>query len=158
MDINDFFGKNQHRPEHPDFWRLSSIALKYDGRMQAATTRAQQDATWEDNVARWVDSDSLNYLAMQRSMRVLGMETVGDIRKNADALVRCTVLYMEGFQFGAEFATEPVKGEALDDLDETGLRILLSAYEIHAREKAQAGEEPLSVVEFYDDTLRPKDE
>lgn len=110
MNIHDFFGPNPNRPNHPDFWRLSEIILKLDGRMDAAAPPDKQ-AVWDDNVARWIDDQaSLTYLAMHRSMRVLGISTSGQLQARADEVIRLTTIYMEAFQVGAEFATEH-KGE-----------------------------------------------
>lgn len=159
MDLNDFFGPSPGnlRPNHPDFWRLSSIVLKYDGRMDEARTQEEKEAVWTNNVQRWVDEDSLNYMAMQRAMRALGVQTQGELRQHADTIIRMNVLYQEAFQFGAEFATEPhVKGTDIDELSETGLRLLLSAYQQHVLKAHEAGEKPLTVAEFYK-TIYPEE-
>lgn len=151
MNISDVFGNFPQRPDHKDFWRLSSIILKLDGRMKEATTEDEKQAVWDDNVDRWVDSDSLNYMAMQRAMRPLGITTAGDLQKNAELVILMNVLYQEGFQIGAEFATDREFDNEIDQLDETGLRLLLSAYERHVKESHERGEEPLDVKSFYEE-------
>lgn len=155
MDLTDILGNFPERPNHPDFWRLSSIVLKLDGRMDAAKTEDQKEKVWTSNVARFIDEDSLNYLAMQRAMRVLHVSTRQELIENYDDLIRLTVIYMEGFQVGAEFSSEPIKGEALKDLDEFGLRLLLSAYEKHAQECARKGEPVPSVADFHNSFHTP---
>lgn len=149
MNLNDIFGNFPNRPDHSDFWRISSILLKLDARMEEAKSTGDQDKVWEDNVARWIDSDSLNYSAMQRAFRPLGVQTRGDLIKVQDKVIMLNVMWQEGFQIGAEFATEPSKGEALADLNETELRLLLSNYEKHVMEQARRGNEPLSVADFF---------
>lgn len=149
MSHNNLFGNFPLRPDHPDFWRISSILLKLDGRMEAATTEDEREKVWADNVARWVDGDTLNYSAMQRAFRPLGIRTQADLVKHQDRVILLNVMWQEGFQIGAEFATEPLKGHALEDLNETELRLLLSNYEKHVMERAREGKEPLSVADFF---------
>lgn len=155
MDLRDTLGNFPERPNHPDFWRLSSVVLKLDGRMDAAKSEDEQEAVWADNVARFIDEPSLTYLAMQRSMRVLGVKSQSELRRRADDIIKLTVVYMEGFQIGAETASEAIKGEALSDLDEFGLRLLLSAYERHAQECARKGEPVPSVADFHNSFHTP---
>lgn len=151
MNLNDVFGDMPERPNHPDFWRLSSIVLKYDTRIQAAATDDAKEKVWHDNVVRWVDEGSLIYMASQRAMRALGLETRGDLANNVDLMVRCTTLYSEGFQFGAEFATQHEFGDRdIDALNDTELRLLLSSYERHVMDYVEQGKKPLSVRNWYE--------
>lgn len=151
MNVNDIFGNMPARPNHPDFWRLSSIVLKYDTRIQAAPDDDSKEAVWRDNVVRWVDENSLVYMASQRAMRALGLETRGDIANNLDLMIRCSTLYQEAFQFGAEFATEHEFGDRdIDSLDDIELRLLLSSYERHVKDYVSQGKEPLGVSAWYE--------
>lgn len=152
MDVGNIFGSFPERPSNPDFWRISSILLKLDGRMEAATNEDEKERAWADNVARWVDEETLNYSAMQRAFRPLSIQTRGDLIANRDnviLVILLNVMWQEGFQVGAEFATEPLKGNALEGLTETELRLLLSNYEKHVMERARMGKEPLSVADFF---------
>lgn len=149
MSRNQLFGNFPERPSHPDFWRISSILLKLDGRMEAATTEDEKEKVWSDNVARWVDGETLNYSAMQRAFRPLGIRTRSDLIAHQEKAILLNVMWQEGFQIGAEFATEPLKGNALEGLNETELRLLLSNYEKHVMERARESKEPLSVADFF---------
>lgn len=146
--MNNLFGNFPQRPDHPDFWRISSILLKLDGRMDAADENGKEKV-WSDNVARWVDDATLNYSAMQRAFRPLGIRTGADLAIKGEQAVLLSVMWMEGFMIGAEFTTEPLRGNALEDLNETELRLLLSNYEKHVMARAREGKEPLSVADFF---------
>lgn len=151
MNLADAFGNFPSRPNHPDFWRLSSVMLKLDGRMNQAKSEDEKDAVWTDNLTRWIDEDSATYTAMQRAMRPLGVQTVGDARKHAQTLVLLTVVWLEGFQVGAEVATEDEFGDRdIDSLDDIELRLLLSSYERHVMDYVEQGKKPLSVRNWYE--------
>lgn len=100
MDINDFFGPNANRPDHPDFWRLSETILGYDAGIDMAVDK---DKFWEDAVDAVVDRNSVMYMAFQRAARAYNCETVGDVVQHVGEITKATVLYIEGFLMGAEF-------------------------------------------------------
>lgn len=104
MDLNNVFGGFDQRPESPDFWRLSEIILRLDGMIAEAKDEDERNRLYNENVERWVDGDSLFYLALQRGMRALGITKVGEVRQNAPLLTRMAILYAEGFQVGTEYA------------------------------------------------------
>lgn len=101
--INDFFGSNQARPSHPDFWRLSEIVLGLDAAMQDAMRDASLDVddVISKEAARIGDSYSIVYMALQRAMRIHGVVTGRDLSNNAEAVSRTAVVYMEGMIVGA---------------------------------------------------------
>lgn len=151
MNIEDIFGSMPHRPDHPDFWRLSGIILRLDSLVSndVAPTEDDKEEAYEGNVARWIDSyDALIYMAFQRSCRAANAATISDVQKQMGTITRMMTLYTEGFQVGAEFVTERTASKELDDLDETGLRLLLSNYELHVKKAHEDGAEPLPVAEF----------
>lgn len=112
MDIGDLFGPNPQRPDTPEFWRMSEIILKLDGRMDAARTDEEKEVVWNDNVEKWAgDQDALVFVAFQRAMRVLELSTVGDVKANMDILLRLMVLYSEAFQVGAEYHAQTIAKE-----------------------------------------------
>jgi hypothetical protein len=145
---DEAFGHFLNRPDHPDFWRISSILLKLDGRMQEAD-ESERDEVYENNVARWVDGDTLNYSAIQRAMRPLGVVTRNDLIKYQDKVVVLSAMWQEGFQVGAEFVTETIEGKTIAELNEIELRLLLSNYEKHVMERARENQNPLSVADFF---------
>lgn len=49
------------RPQHPDFWRLSQVVTKHDGR----TDEGKQHVT--EVIRDYIDPDSLLYMCQQRA-------------------------------------------------------------------------------------------
>ena len=92
------------RPDHPDFWRLSQQVLRRDGAAQEAKGKETRDAVWDRFMAEvGIDTDSLMYMAAQRAMRVLGITTTDELVLHSRSLSALTVVYLEGFQMGAEY-------------------------------------------------------
>lgn len=84
------------RPDHPDFWAMSEIILDFD-HMAAA----DQDTAFERTVSEaGIDMGSLIYMAMQRSMRVLGADTPEKIVHHHQLLMKMTTLYAEAVVVG----------------------------------------------------------
>jgi len=100
MDINDFFGPNANRPNHPDFWKLSETILKYDADIDIAIDK---DKYWEDAVDAAVDRQSVMYMAFQRAARACQAHTVQDVAIALPFITKAIVLYIEGFLMGVEF-------------------------------------------------------
>lgn len=98
--MDDVFGAMPHRPDHPDFWRLSEIVLGYDGGMGEADDK---DDFFDATVGAVIDKDSLYYHALQRAMRVYNIKTRADMRNRAMDLAILTTIYTEGFCLGADF-------------------------------------------------------
>lgn len=158
MNLQDFFGHNPHRPDHPDFWRLSGIVLRLDSLVSEAPDEDAKDRAWGENLARWIDSDdALYYMAFQRSARALEADTMDKVRENMGTLTRMMVLYSEGFQIGAEFVIERMASKELSELNEDQLRLLLSNYERHVRKAHEEGAEPLTVADYFK-SFEPGDE
>jgi hypothetical protein len=91
--MDDAFGKIPGRPDHPDFWKLSQIVLRTDGRLEA-----DPDA-FRSTVSSVIDLESLTYFARQRVMRLFP----GQPERSTIALMS---LYMDAFIMGAEFDHE----------------------------------------------------
>ena len=89
-------GKN--RPDTPDFWRLAEQASERDRRADIGG----QDA-WEAEVDKWVDNKSLAYVAMQRAMRVLGIQDAFQLAVKKSEVAKLSAIYYDGFIAGAEF-------------------------------------------------------
>lgn len=101
--MDDFFGENPVRPDHPDFWRISDIILTLDGRMQAAHSDESKNKVYTDAVAELVDMDSIVYMGMQRAFHALGVATKADLVEKAPQVSMLTTIWMEGFQVGSRF-------------------------------------------------------
>lgn len=80
------------QPDHPDFWKLSERILAFDSDPDAALERAT------------FDIESLQYLALQRAMRVFGVATVADLfdPMKTDLVARGAALYLEAMLLGME--------------------------------------------------------
>jgi hypothetical protein len=104
------FGANELRPNHPDFWRLSEIILKYDGRVQDAVRQGEKG---EDVVSACieevVDGESLAYMALQRAFRIMGVSTTEDVQTNAAALSMLATMYTEAFVMGSAYEQSKAK-------------------------------------------------
>lgn len=107
MDINDFFGGPSARPDHPDFWKLSSIILKYDGRIDEAPNDEAKQKVWDEAMAEsGLDGESVVYMGLQRAMRALGVQTVGQAREHMGDLSRMASLYAEAVLLGVQHERE----------------------------------------------------
>jgi hypothetical protein len=62
--MDEVFGHDPNRPEHPDLWRLVEIILRTDGAAEAG------EKIVRTRLARAADLGSLRYLALQRAKRV----------------------------------------------------------------------------------------
>ncbi len=99
MDIRDVFGERS-RPEHPDFWKLSSIVLQLDGR----TEDESEDAFDRGIKDARVDPQSVSYLSVQRALRALDVQTFEDLQANPQKMQLLMVLsaiYLDGFTAGS---------------------------------------------------------
>lgn len=103
MDINQFFGENPARPDHPDFWRLSDIILMLDGRMDEAQSDQEKGRVYTEAVADVADMDSITYMGMQRAFHALGIHTKADLLARQSEVAILTTIWMEGFQVGVRF-------------------------------------------------------
>ena len=95
-------GGPSNRPDHPDFWRLVEIVQEYDIRMDDATPE-NKEAVFKAAFDGVVDLDSLGYMAMQRAMRVVGVRSNEEVRKQAGLLAAMATLYFDAFLMGAQF-------------------------------------------------------
>lgn len=106
MNLDDIMGDFPARPDHPDFWRLSSIILGFDASMDEASTEEERSKVFETWLAKVIDGDSLAYMAFQRAMRGLEINTGGEVIANVRGLVLLSSAYMEAFLVGAAFVTD----------------------------------------------------
>jgi len=105
-DFNDLFKTNLPRPEHEDFWQLSSIVLDLDASMTEGLERGERpDDILAKKIAEVGDSYSFAYMATQRAYRVHGIQTVADLMRpeNMEAVIKTATVYMEAMVVGARF-------------------------------------------------------
>lgn len=80
-DPNEFFGAMPHRPDHPDFWKLSNVLLKMDAGLDPSNPDEEaKERQFKARLAEiGIDERSLSYAATQRAFRILGVETRMDL-------------------------------------------------------------------------------
>ena len=88
------------RPDHPDFWKLAELVNQLDNATE------NEGRKFEEIVAEAIDPRSLSYVAMQRSMKVLGVTTLGQFAARKRELVGLATTYHEGFLVGVRFKKE----------------------------------------------------
>jgi len=109
VDISDIFGKGAPggRPEHPDFWKLSDILLKFDSDLDPSNPdEAAKEAQWQARMKEvGIDLDSLSYAATQRAYRICGIRTVVDLLdpEKVMEVARVASVWMEGVAAGVTF-------------------------------------------------------
>jgi hypothetical protein len=91
--------KYPNRPDHPDFWLLANSTSGMDELIETH----QGDFDFEALVEAYVDPKSLAYIALQRSMRAFGVETVSELQEMKDYVQRGAALYHEAFLLGAGY-------------------------------------------------------
>ena len=89
-------------PAHPDYEILVSLALDLDHAAAAREEGAEMHMT-EEVAKESVDEGSITYLAMQRSIRMLGITTSEDLIARVEDVARLTTLYLEAFVIGLRY-------------------------------------------------------
>lgn len=103
MDVNDFFGHSEHRPDHPDFWKLSDVLLKMDSDLDTGTmTREQQEEQFKIRLGELgIDEGVLSYAATQRALRAMdGMPPGMPPQLKAMFGVLLSSVWIDGFAAG----------------------------------------------------------
>lgn len=98
--MNEAFGALPNRPDTKEFWRLSELVLKYDGRMDDATDK---EVVFRSSVNEFIELETLSYVAMQRAMRAVGATTKAQVAANMPAIATCASMYIDGFVHGCAF-------------------------------------------------------
>lgn len=83
------------RPTHPDFWRMSQVALKHDG-------RSKEDDGLVRTINEYVDMDSLLYAAEHR----LGNAGLGLAMSQPQVKATLLAMYLDAFCLGVGFEKE----------------------------------------------------
>jgi len=113
FNLEDFFGANNARPDHPDFWKLSEIILSLDGAMQEGLQEGKEvDDVISEKASEIGDSYSIVYMATQRAMRLHGAVTLDDLQRKMDDVLKSSIIYLEGLIVGARlehsrFSSQP---------------------------------------------------
>lgn len=103
MTIDDVFGSHPQRPDHPDFWKLSDIVLELDASMYERGATHAEDVI-SQKAAEVGDSESITYMAVQRAMRALGVQSRQDLVDKRNEIALYATVYLEAFIVGVRFA------------------------------------------------------
>jgi hypothetical protein len=88
------------RPMHDDFSLLSAVIIAMDAEAEAAPPDGE---IIPKMLAPYIDPDSLTYMAMQRSVRALGLTSGAQIAAMTDELITVTGLYLDAFTAGCKY-------------------------------------------------------
>jgi len=106
-DVNDFFGRPDNAPNGPDFWALSDVVLKHDGRIEDAEESEIPDVYEGILAEAGVTHEALHYMAQQRTYRLLGLVTQEDVDgKDPRLLGALAAMFVDGFIVGSGFERE----------------------------------------------------
>lgn len=94
---HDYRGPEHHGPE---FDLLARIVWERDAAMDAA---ADKDAVYEQTVSGTIPVAVLSYVAVQRAMRGLGIETLGDLQPMSAQVAGAAAAWIDGFMAGATY-------------------------------------------------------
>lgn len=139
--MEDVFGSNPRRPEHPDFWRLSEVMLGMDAGFDETADEPTKARLFEKRFEGVVDRASVVYIAEQRVLRVAGRP------RNPSQVVQQALLaglWVDAFLAGVKFA----------GAEKQRLQELVTRWEAASEEcAARAGDEPASTSEVEDDAM-----
>lgn len=96
---------SQDRPNHADFWKLAEIVLHVDGQVKEGGREVTAI------LGEAIDPDSLEYVAMQRAMKVLGVRTRGQMAEKFGPIAGLASMYLEGFIVGFRYCERRPKEE-----------------------------------------------
>jgi hypothetical protein len=88
----DPLGRDEYpdRPDHPDFWKLSSAVLANDGAVEAGESL-------ESVVGQHADFESVVYMAKHRAARAMG------VNPSDPRLVTWVSMWLDAFTVGARY-------------------------------------------------------
>lgn len=105
-DMNDLFNRPPGAPDGPDFWRLSNVVLKQDGRIEATDTDDMPDVYNEILAEASVSHEALHYMAQQRAYRLLGIDNAEDAERQARIIGALAAMFVDGFMVGSGYQRE----------------------------------------------------
>lgn len=104
FSIDDFFGDQPNRPDDPAFWRLSEIVLSLDSGLDPSASQEEADAAFAAKFERvGLPKDVVFYVAMQRTMRVLGITTVVGLMAQFERVTQMAAVWADGACAGVLF-------------------------------------------------------
>jgi len=106
-DLNELFQRPEGAPDTPDFWKLSSLILKNDGRVDEAEDLDAIQEVYNAILAEsGVTHETLHYVAEQRAYRLLGVKTAQEAAEKARLVGALAAMFVDGFTIGGAFERE----------------------------------------------------
>lgn len=101
--MDEVFGPNANRPNHPDFWRLADVLLSMDGATEAAGQLEgpdEREKVFTDIIESVANKDVVVYVAAQRAGRI-----AVEVQKVAQGnlLMGASAAWIDGFLAGCKF-------------------------------------------------------
>jgi hypothetical protein len=90
------------RPDHPDVNLLSDVVLSIDAETDGRRSQEGADALGRV-LNETADSQSVTYVAMQRTMRILGISSPAEMLLRGPQAAAMASLWMDAFAAGARF-------------------------------------------------------
>jgi hypothetical protein len=100
LNLNDLFGDNPRRPNHKDFWALSSTVLRLDGAMQEAN--GDKDEELLRLTGGTIDLASAQYMGEQRALRAAAHLGIPINEATMPLFTTMTALYLEALIVGRQ--------------------------------------------------------
>ncbi len=99
--MDEVFGVNPKRPDHPDLWRISEVLLHNDGAIEAVPEidREERTRVFRSIVDPVVDLESATFMAEQRILRTFG----ADVLTSASLRNNLVGLQLDAFVTGAMY-------------------------------------------------------
>lgn len=93
------------RPDHEDFRVMAKIVNELDAHATELMANDYEEYISEI-AADYIDSYSLSYMAIQRTMRLAGISSPQDLVLNAEKVINLSVAYLEGVLVGVRLQQE----------------------------------------------------
>jgi hypothetical protein len=101
---NDLFNRPEGAPDGPDFWALSNVVLRQDGRIEAAVDSGDIEEAYNSVLAEaGVTHEAIHYMAQQRAYRLLGISTAEEAERSARMIGAMAAMFLDGFMVGSGF-------------------------------------------------------
>jgi hypothetical protein len=95
--------QSMSRPDHPDLERLVQVVWAHDIPVDEAPTSDDKEVAWVAIVGKYIDVNSVIYMASQRYLRAFGRPST---MQEAERAATCVALWVDAFSAGVHFERE----------------------------------------------------